>query len=351
MILEGYPPAQGQPVDHPESQCALESAIQANNGEKQVPFWYANKGADPVGMAVTLAEYGPETQWVVEYQLGWQDVMYAVLYSVEQTQYPAAVLIFGFTHWIMIEGFVADLDPARNSRVVLLTVDSVDPLPQCGGGISSGTRSRSDGWLWSAYYWHDVETRARGSAWNGNFLAVIAASASAGSVSVVAQPERGKIIRPDAAKQRAVAWLQSNAGDPLSAELRGLSAFDAIVVNADQYGYYLVSFGEDGAARGVVLLNAYNGAFLQVSVFGGTFNYLTRSEAWALVAERFAVEFDATVEDQPPDVVAEMVFRPSAQTLSLAFPVWQFRRDHGPVVRVTQQGKLFGEFGPAPGGF
>jgi len=351
MILEGYPPAQGQPVDHPESQGTLYSAIQGNNGEKLVPFWSANKGTDPAGMAVTLSEFGPPTQWVVEYQPDWHDVMYAVVHSVGQTQYPVAVLIFGFLHWIVVDGYVTDVDPLRSNRVLLLTVDSVDPLPECGNGIALGTRSRSDGWLWSAYYWHDAETGAGGSQWNRNFLGVIAESASVGSVSVVSQPDRGQVIRPDAAMQRAVAWLQSGAGDPLSAELLGLSALDATLVNADQYGYYIVSFGEERAVRGVVLVNAYNGSFLQVSVFGGTFQYLTQAEAWAVIAERFALEVGASFEEQPPpDVVAEMIFRPSAQTLSLAFPVWQFRSGHG-VVRVTQQGRAFGEFTPSPGGF
>ena len=92
--------------------------------------------------------------------------------------------------------------------------------------------------------------------------------------------------------------------------------------------YYIVPFGfshdfaEGGSqlTRGVVLVNAFDGAFEEVTAFGQPIRYLSRREALAVVASVLHRDYR-----QLKDMEATLRFEPGEITHIRAYPFWEIK--------------------------
>ncbi len=112
--------------------------------------------------------------------------------------------------------------------------------------------------------------------------------------------------------------------------------------------YYIVPFSlkDDRSdsghplVRACVLVNAFTGAFEEVTTFGKPIRYLTSQEALAIVA--------AAVRRGIRELKAEAIltFQPGDITHIRTYPFWQVRFGKR-IMYVDQTGRLYGKFLPS----
>ena len=89
------------------------------------------------------------------------------------------------------------------------------------------------------------------------------------------------------------------------------------------------------------MVNAFDGAFEEVTAFGQPIRYLSRREALAVVASVLHRDYR-----QLKDMEATLRFEPGEITHIRAYPFWEIKlRDRS--VYVDQTGKLYGKFLPS----
>ncbi len=148
MILEGYPGG----IEHPFTQTHIWNRIVAHRDDLGV-----NWATDPDGLRDTLMELGgdPGVSWNIFPNSNAQSLIYSVTYWMTQRHYPTAVLVYGFQHWVMIDGFTTNVDPTTNTTVNLQSIEIVDPWnPPCSTATSGGVRSLMSGSNWYSNYWY-----------------------------------------------------------------------------------------------------------------------------------------------------------------------------------------------------
>ncbi len=97
MILEGYPGG----VEHPFTQTHIWNTIQGHLDDLGV-----NWATDPDGLRDTLMDLGgdPGVSWNIHTNSNAQSLMYSVVYWMTRRHFPTAALVFGWQHWVMIDG-------------------------------------------------------------------------------------------------------------------------------------------------------------------------------------------------------------------------------------------------------
>lgn len=339
MILEGYPGG----VEHPFTQTHIWNRIVAHRDDAGV-----NWATDPDGLRDTLMELGGDlgVHWSIFQNANAQSLMYSATYWMTKRRYPTAVLVYGFQHWVMIDGFTTDVDPTTNSSVNLQSIEIVDPWnPPCPAATNGGVRSLMTGSNWYSNYWY-TPGNIPASKWNGNYIAVIEPPVTEGVAKAPQQVEEGRIISEGEALERAVMWMKELQIEkrPQYAILRGTKPLKPLLANQKHKGYYLVPFGyKDGEiSQGAVLVNAYNGEFQEVGAFLKPIKYLSQGQA-----TRIALNYLCACKETKLRVRAQLIFQPSEQTQSRFMPLWMVTV--GKVtVYVTQEGKVFEKLTPLP---
>lgn len=339
MILEGYPGG----VEHAFSQTYIWNRIQVHKDDPGV-----NWATDPDGLKDTLMELGgdPGVSWSIFANASAQTLTHSVTYWMTNQEFPTAVLVYGFQHWVMIDGFTTDADPTQQSTVTLQYIEIVDPWnPPCPAATSGGVRSLMSGSNWYANYWYSPGNIAA-SKWDGNYIAVVEPPPSRGMATAPKQMEKGRVISAERAREaamRAFKELRVERRAPYSI-LRRSKPLHSLLVNQQRKGYYIVTLGyqEGGFCQGAVLVNAYDGEFQEVGVFEKPLQYLSEDQA-----VRRAVSYLCACDAGRKEIRANLVFEPSEQTQTRFLPVWKIAVRES-TVYVTQDGAIFDLLTPLP---
>lgn len=340
MILEGYPGG----TEHPFTQAHIWNRIQAHKDDAPV-----NWATDPDGLRDTLMELGgdPGVNWEIYANSNAQSLMYYVTYWMTKRQFPTAVLVYGFQHWVMIDGFTTDVDPTTTATINLQRIEIVDPWnPPCPAATSGGVRSLMTGANWYSNYWYTPGNIAA-SKWNGNYIAVIEPPVKQGVAMAPMQVEEGRCtISEDAAKEYAMRWFKELRLEKRApyAVLRQTNVLQPLLVNPKHKGYFLVPLGysEGELSQGAVLVNAYDGSFQEVGVFQRPIKYLSMDEAI-----RIARNYLCACKDKRRRIQAQLMFQPSEQTQSRFMPLWKVMVGRV-TLYITQEGKVFEKLTPLP---
>lgn len=347
MALEGYPGG----VEHPFTQTQVWNTIVTYRDDPG-----ANWATDPDGMRDMLMDLGgdPGVHWSIFSDPTAATVMHDITFWMTIREYPTPVLVdpggspYGsFQHWVLIEGFVTDVDPTANPAATLQFIDIVDPWnPPCPANTSGGIRQTVSGATWYTTYWGSPGNYPA-SKWHGNYVAVVEPPEKEGVVRAQLQVQEGEVISRDEARERAMKYMEELRfrERPAYAVLKDTVALEPLLINPRQGGYYLVPFGyEEGQlSQGAILVNAYSGDFEEIGAFERPFAYLDQRRALRL-AGSYLCDCEAD-EKRLRDARADLVFQASAQARSRFLPVWRVSlRDE--TVFVTQEGLVFEAFVP-----
>lgn len=341
MILEGYPGG----VDHTFTQTHIWNRIQVNKDDPGV-----NWATDPDGLRDTLMELGgdPGVVWNIFTNPNAQNLTYSVAYWMSRRHFPTAVLVYGFQHWIMIDGFTTDLDPTQHTNVTLQFIEIVDPWnPPCAMAISGGVRSLMTGANWYANYWYtpgNIPT----SKWDGNYVAVIEPPPNMGEAKAPSQiVEEGKVISEGHAIEYAMRSFKKLGlyKNKRYSILRDSTPLKPLLVNQKYKGYYIVPLGykEGDISQGAIVVNAYDGDFQEIGIFQRPIKYISEKRAIKL-ALNYLCQCD---RKENKNIQAQLIFEPSEQTQSRFMPVWEVTVGHL-AIYVTVAGDVFEELSPLP---
>ena len=353
MARNGYPNSADR-LFYP--QVDVWNTIQVNNSTSPADT-ATGWATDPHGLTGCLqALNNPAGVHWVEFANSNRDtVLFDILFWMNVRQYPSPVLINQGGHWVDIVGYVTDVEPVGGSSPVLQTISVHDPEPH-----NVGTSSTFSAAQWFGGPWNGAVIYS--GTWLNQYVAVIEPPLPKGKVHVKQVKRTGKkLLSPKRAVEFARRWIREFGLDhqpkyailyredviPLEPMLvrEGIGRSGARNVPH----YYIVPFGlrhefaERGSrlARGCVLVNAFTGAFEEVTTFGKPIRYLAKEEALAIVAS--AMQRDTK---ELKNTEATLMFQPGDITHIRAYPFWRItvgkRR-----VYVDQLGKLYGKFLPS----
>lgn len=359
MIVESYR------VSIPHDQSVFWYCIQRHKSDPGV-----NWATDPEGLMRCLNRYMPSDgggEWAVRADKSFGREMYAVLYWMSLLRHPAPVLIWNQQHWVIVTGFVSDVDPATHERILLRFIEFNNPWPPCRGGITEGgVYHYASAAQWKAnYFWGPVDLRP--SKWYGKYVAVLYVSRYAreltGAVGagepplgpgryihipLLELPERaggecvapdmvrqGTPLPPEAASEYALRWIAEyrlHEKGPLGA-LREGEPLEPLLVNPSGGGYYIVPFGSGRVATAGIAVNAYTGEFLDASVFRAPIRYIYAGEAAEILEGELGI---------PPEGRQELVFTPTEWVLDTLFqPLWKFELEGVGTFYLDQAGRIY----------
>lgn len=348
MILEGYPNG----GNYVYAQSFIMARIQAHKDDTLV----ARKkwATDPDALRDTLNELGNEAgvNWRSQGESSPNALTFDVLYSMANTDFPAAALIFFGLHWVTVEKFITDVDPRNQNQVVLKKIGIVNPLKSpCPFSGYGGMRSVMDGSTWlTSYLYLNSPVSVVGSKWRGKFVAVTEGDAAPpGDANAEMQRTSGAIVSIGAAIEFAQNAL--NGEDILKVApysvLHQIDPLNALLVNVDGNAYYIVPYGykDNNISIGAIIVNAYSGQFQEASVFPKPIQFISKEDA-----VRLASTFVCKCNISNQNVASQLVFTPSGASFTRFLPVWQIAFD-SEVVFVSQDGRVFRDLPePVPGG-
>jgi hypothetical protein len=355
MIRNGYP----DPADRLfYTQTFIWNRIQVHNStdpaDLALPVPWAT---DPHGLTGCLQSLANPAgvHWAEFGDASSSDVLFDMLYWMNVRHYPSAVLINRGGHWVVIVGFVTDVEPVHGSAPVLQTISVYDPEPH-----NIGTDTQFTGAQWFAGPWNGAIWYA--GTWYNQYVAVVEPPIKRGRVRVERVERIGKeLLSPDEALESANRWIDE-LGLAKQAKYRLLAheeveALEPVLVREEMPGseegavphYYIVPFGLRRELdtcgirmmRVCVLVNAYTGRFEEVTAFGKPVRYLSRDEAVGVVADAMQVEGR---ELEAAD--AALIFQPSDITHVRTWPFWRVQVGER-VAYVDQWGKLYGKLLPS----
>jgi hypothetical protein len=324
MIMNGYPDP-GHCVYY--LQGLIWYIIQGNNLPDEPYEW----DTDPYGLQQTLLELNPPPAgtWSLMTNTDREDLMFQVLYWMNVQEYPTPTLVYEGARWVVIKGYETDIEPVYGSDPVLQTITINDPFP-----TGQGATSTMAGTVWYANYWNGAIT-APGT-WFGKYVAIISS---------------------EQALAYARYWIQQlnlGAKDSSYSSLAdtGLIPFDPILVNEDikptvvksvneSVCYYLLRYAKGdefkkGLTRVCVIVNAFTGAFEEVTSFGTPITYLEERKAIEMAAQALKI---TTLESNAKETKAAVVFTPCDFSYLRAYPFWKVEIN-GKVVYVEMNGKV-----------
>jgi hypothetical protein len=351
MARNGYPNAADRLF---YTQLNVWNTIQVHNSTTPADVGWAT---DPHGLTGCLQSLSnpPGVHWVEFANASRDALLFSILYWMNRLGYPAPVLVNQGGHWIVIVGFVTDVEPVAGSSPTLQMITVHDPEPHNVGTATTQTAAQ-----WFAGYWNGSIIYS--GTWHDRYVAVIEPPIQKGTVRVKRATRTGtKLLSPAQAVEaarKAIAELKLGEQSRYSLlTRRDVEPLEPMVVR-DQPPrsrarnvphYYIVPFGfkqemhERGArlARVCVLVNAYTGAFEEVTAFGSPIRYLPREEALGVVAAALQ-----TSPDRLRNAEATLVFQPSDITHVRTYPFWQVKIGRRTVF-VDQLGEFYGKLLPS----
>lgn len=351
MIRNGYP----DPADRLfYTQQFVWDRIQVHSSTDPADACWAT---DPHGLTGCLQSLANPlgVHWSEFADPSWSDVLFDMLYWMNLREYPSATLINQGGHWVVVVGFVTDVEPVAGSAPVLQSIRVYDPEPH-----NIGTDTLMTGAQWFAGPW--IGSIVVSGTWHNQYVAVVEPPIERGTVRVERVDRIGKeLLSPDEALESAKRWI-AELGLAEEARYRLLKhdavrALKPILVreqlqDSDEEQvpyYYIVPFGlryesrgpRTGAARVCVLVNAFTGNFEEVTAFGAPVRYLPREEALEVVARAMGAEAEAV-----KDAEATLMFQPSDITHVRTWPFWKVQIGDR-ILYVDQLGKLYGKLLPS----
>ena len=353
MARNGYP----NPADRLfYTQLSLWNTIQTTNST--APADTASGWAtDPHGLTGCLQSLSNPSavHWVEFANTSRDALLFSILYWMNRLQFPAPVLVNQGGHWIVIVGFVTDVEPLAGTNPTLQKITVHDPEPHNVGTDTTQTAAQ-----WYAGYWNGSIIYS--GTWLNEYVAVIEPPIEKGKVRVKRVKRTGtKLLSPSQAIEAARKWItEMKLGEQSRYSLlsrRDVQPLEPMVVQ-DQPPrsrarnvphYYIVPFGfkgevherGTGLARVCVLVNAYTGAFEEVTAFGSPIRYLPREDALGVVAAALH-----TSPEQLRDAETTLMFQPSDITHVRTYPFWRVRVGRR-TVYVDQLGQLYGKLLPS----
>lgn len=350
MARNGYP----NPADRLfYAQVNVWNTIQANNSTSPADLGWAT---DAHGLTACLqALNNPAGVHWVEFTNSNRDaLLFSILYWMNVRQYPTPVLVNQGGHWVDIVGYVTDVEPVGGSSPVLQTISINDPEPHNVGTSSTFSASQ-----WFNGPWNGAVIYS--GTWLNKYVAVIEPPMEKGRVRVDKMKRTGgRLLSPREAMEHATKWVAEFDLErhPQHALLghKDVVPSEPILVREESGRkgaknlpyYYIVPFGfrheadrRERLARACVLVNAFTGAFEEVTAFGKPIRYLEREEALAIVASAMQGNVKELKKAE-----ATLAFRPGDITHIRTYPYWQITLGKR-TVYVDQLGKFYGKFLPA----
>jgi hypothetical protein len=353
MARNGYP----NPADRLfYAQVDVWNTIQVHNSTSPADT-ATGWATDPHGLTGCLQALNNPAgvHWVEFANPNRNTVLFDILFWMNVRQYPSPVLINQGGHWVDIVGYVTDVEPIQGSSPVLQTISVHDPEPH-----TVGTSSTFSAAQWFAGPWNGAVIYA--GTWQNQYVAVIEPPLQKRKVQVKQVKRTGnKLLSPRRATEFARRWI-TEFGLHLQPKYAILSREDVVpsepilvregierraTKNAPHY--YIVPFGfrhevvERGSrlARACVLVNAFTGAFEEVTAFGRPIRYLAKEEALAIVASAMKRGSRALKNAE-----ATLTFQPGDITHIRTYPFWRVTVGKR-TIYVDQLGKLYGKFLPS----
>ena len=352
MLLNGYPDP------YPSiyyTQAEIWTCIQSHNSGE--PGW----ATDPEGMQGALLELNPPppgTTWGLKSFDIREDLMFQILYWMNDNSFAVTTLVNNGYHWVDVVGYVTDIEPLWGTDPELQEITIHNPWP-----IGSGEISTMTGTVWYDTMWENpVENPGT---WQNKYVAIIEPPEIEGGVDVRRVDRRGStaILAADALQfsQTWIEQLNLDLKDPSYAALTETETqyLEPILVREEinfnirkdervPY-YYIIPYAakNDNVISAnkneskpeyssiSVIVNAFTGDFEQVSSFGTPIKYLTEAEAIQAAAEFLKLE-----EVSIKGAEAEMVYLVSTITQSRAIPICRVDIN-GKTVYVDQSGNVY----------
>jgi hypothetical protein len=349
MVMNSYPPP-GTPMYF--AQSVIWTSIQSHNSGE--PGW----ATDPQGMQGALLELNPPPvgTWSIKSYDVKEDLTFQVLFWMNYNNYAVPTLVNSGYHWVVVVGYVTDIEPIYGSDPELIEITINNPWP-----IGSGQVETMEDDIWYSTYWANPVDNP--GTWYQKYVAVIEPPDAAGTVSFTPVDRRGiDEISSEAALQYAETWInQLNlaAKDPSYADLNnedkanyapllvreGLS-FGISDRNVPYYyiiPYYVRTNAEDISAfdnevvdgvKVCVIVNAFTGRYEEVASFRSPIKYIYKAEALEIAAEALGVETRA--------LDGTLVYEACALSQSRMCPFWEIMyKEKETFVYVDQLGKVY----------
>lgn len=352
MIRHGYP----NPGDRLfYTQLNIWNTIQVDNSMDPADVATA-WATDPQGLRACLQSLNNPAgvHWAEFVEASRDAVIFDMLYWMNIREFPSAVLINQGGHWVVIVGFVTDVEPVSGSAPTLQTISIHDPEPH-----NVGTDTLMTGAQWFAGPWNGAVVYA--GTWHNKYVAIVEPPFEKGEVKVKKVTRTGrKLLPPAEALKHAKRIIdEMNLAEQSKYKLLGhkdVVNLEPILVREEIPGsqeknvaYYIVQFGfknefgerKSRMARVCVLVNAYTGQLEEVTTFGKPVRYLPKEEILEIVATAMNME-----QEELKDVDATLMFQPSDITHVRAWPFWRVKIGSR-TVYVDQLGKLYGKLLPS----
>ena len=351
MARNGYP----NPGDRLfYAQVDVWNTIQAHNSTNSADT-SANWASDPHGLTGCLQVLNNPAgvDWVEFVNADRNALLFDILYWIDNRSFPSPVLINQGGHWVDIVGYVTDIKPVIGSAPTLQSISIHDPEPH-----NVGTSSTFMADMWFNGPWNGAVMYS--GTWLNKYVAVIEPPKERGNVRVRQVRRTGnKLITPRQAVDFARRWIRELGLDrqPKYAILNAdVAPSEPLVVQEGVRRqaktvphYYIVPFGfkhevaERGAplVRVCILLNAFTGAFEEITTFGRPLRYLSREEALAVAAAAIRPSADDLKSAQ-----VTLMFQPGDITHIRSYPFWSVTISKR-TVYIDQLGKLYGKFLPS----
>jgi len=282
-------------------------------------------------------------------------VLFDMLFWMNIREYPSAVLINQGGHWVVVVGFVSDVEPVAGSAPTLQSINYYDPEPH-----NVGTDTTMTGAQWFAGPWNGGIIYA--GTWQNQYVAVVEPPIEKGKIKVEEVKRTGKeLLSAAQAVKYTKQWIaEMKLAKQSKYNLLGRKDVDNLkpmLVREEMTGgqeknvphYYIVPFGfksEFGErkvrmARACVLVNAYTGKLEEVTVFGKPVRYLPKEEVLEIVTAAMHMK-----QGSLRDAEVTLMFQPSDITHVRTWPFWQVKIAKR-TLYVDQLGKLYSKLLPS----
>jgi len=348
MIMNGYPDPAHRLLF---TQLNIWNTIQANNSIDPADAGWAT---DPLGLKEAMMIMNPPPSsghWVVFSDASRDAMLFHIMFWMNRNHYPVAALINRGGHWVALVDFISDVAPVSGSAPTLQSITKYDPEPHNVGTVSTMTAA-----VWNATDWNGAVMYA--GTWLNKYVAVIEPPEAKGTVKIERVTRIGeKIIPPEKAIELVKKWIKESR-IPNKQQHALLSRKDVVFlpplittehsVSSEKQKveprYYLVPVGLEGenreneaiVARMTIIINAFTGAFEEVTSFGKPVKYLPERDAIYIAAKALGIK------RLPKNVKATMEFTASDITHIRAYPYWKVAVNDR-VIYIDQLGEVYGK--------
>jgi len=351
MTRDGYPDPANRLY---YTQTYLWNVIQAHNSTLPADQGWAT---DPNGLNGCLQSLSSApVDWVPYPKPSAADVMFFMLYWMNIEQYPSPVLVNQGGHWVVVVEWETDVEPVGGSTPTLLQIRFHDPEPH-----NVGTDTTMSGAQWYAGPWNGAVIYS--GSWFNQYVAIVEPPVPKGEVKIATVNRLGdKLLTPEQAMEFAGRWIEERRlhEKPQYRLLRhaDVQSHSPLLVREHTAQpvrgeppkmtervphYYIVPFGLKGElgpqgsplVRICVLVNAYSGAFEEVTTFGKPLHYLSQQEALNAVAAALRVD-----RQELKHAKATLMFQPGEITHVRTYPFWAVEYNNR-FLYVDQLGRIY----------